>query len=251
MSTPTQTPADAVSTPQTRPGYNERLFESGGLRGWVHNARFHWAAEKLRAHAPDDLKIVELGCFDGRLLKHVPWPPSRYQGFDAGWDGGLQSAQERYQNHPTYCFFETRTPDALAELEDNSFNVGVALETLEHIPPDTVDAYLAELARVIDGWFFVSVPNEKGPVFLSKWTWKRLAYGDHEPRYTAAELVNATLGRMGRVHRHQHKGFDYDALAYQIGQHFDIVKIEGIPIRRMPIWLTYTVGIVAQTKCVA
>lgn len=251
MSTPTPTQPGSASTPKAKPGYNERLFESRGPRSWVHNARFHWVAEKLRVHAPDNLKIIELGCFDGRLLRYVPWQPSRYQGFDAGWDGGLQSAQERYRDHPTCRFIEARTPEALAELENDSFNIGVALETLEHVPPDIVDDYLAELARVIDGWFLVSVPNEKGLVFLSKWTWKRVFYGKHEKHYTTAELANATLGRMEKVSRRGHKGFDHAALARQIERHFDIVKIEGIPFRRSPTWLTYTVGIVARSRRVA
>ncbi|HEY7986877.1 MAG TPA: hypothetical protein VIE17_08145 [Methylophilaceae bacterium] len=88
------------------------------------------------------------------------------------------------------------------------FNIAVTMETLEHVPPQMVDAYLRKIAEHLEGYFFVTVPNEKGIVFLAKWLAKKILSKDAES-YSISELANATLGRMDLVARREHKGFDH------------------------------------------
>jgi cyclopropane fatty-acyl-phospholipid synthase-like methyltransferase len=228
-------------------GYNERLFKKPGLRSYLHNSRFHWFRKEMERLGLPEVRMVELGCFDGKLLDFCPTAPVAYRGFDAGWEGGLQDAQKKYEGHPVYRFDLTRDASALHPLKDGEFNLAASMETLEHVPPALVDDYLAELARVTDGWFLVTVPNEKGPMLLAKWAAKTLFAGGAE-KYTAAELVSATFGRLDRVERNEHKGFDYDVLIGQIGRHFEVVKVEAIPVAGLPLWTSFTVGIVARSR---
>ena len=228
-------------------GYTDRLFSSGTLRGFFHNSRFLWFRRTLEKLPLSDYRAVEIGCFDGRLLGFFPRPPVLYEGLDADWEGGLSAAQAAYAGHASWRFRLVTTPSALADFRDRTFNVGAALETLEHVPPDLVDGYLKELARVVDGYLLVSIPNEKGIVFLVKWLVKRFVFGSTQD-YRVSEIVAATLGRMDKVARHDHKGFDYAVLLRQIEQYFDLVKVEGVPFSFLPPALSFTVCVLARSR---
>ena len=227
--------------------YNERLFSGNSLRSRLHNSRFLWFRNTVQNLAIAEYRAVELGCFDGRLLGFFPSPPLYYQGLDADWEGGLSAAQEQYRGHERWHFRKATNPSVLTEYPDNAFNIGASLETLEHVPPPLVDGYLEQLARTIDGYMLITVPNEKGLVFLTKWLIKKMFLGSEQP-YRFAELVAATFGQMNRVERNDHKGFDYDALIGQVARHFDLVRVEGLPWRRLPLSLSFTVCILAKSK---
>ena len=227
-------------------GYNERLFAKRGLRSFYHLARFNWAAGEIRKHLGANLKVVELGCFDGRLLEHIEPQVAEYVGLDANWEGGLDLARERFRGRPTANFIESSDPAALHEFPAGYFDLAVALETLEHLDPGMVPAYLDELARVTSGRILVSVPNEIGPVFLAKHLVKSLRYGATE-HYTPREFVAAVLGRTERIARNQHKGFDFRQLIRSIGSRFEIISVTGLPRLGLPPGLSATVAIQART----
>lgn len=228
-------------------GYNERLFSGSGLRSYYHFARYHWLKAMLEKHGAQTLRIVELGCFDGRAVDYAPRPPARYLGLDADWEGGLSSARAKFAGRSEISLIATRTPDVLEQFGDGSFNVAVSLETLEHIPDPVMLDYLAQLARVTDGILLVSVPNEMGPVFLLKHMIKRAVFRSGD-KYTVRELVAATLRQPHKVARREHKGFSYVSLVRAMRRHFDIVSVQGIASLGLPPSLSLTVGIVARTK---
>jgi 2-polyprenyl-3-methyl-5-hydroxy-6-metoxy-1,4-benzoquinol methylase len=190
--------------------------------------------------------MLELGCYDGRLIEYCPTPPSSYQGFDAGREGGLEAAQQKHAKHPSWRFSQATEPKHMDFLEPGQFNVGAAMETLEHIPPDMLEGYLAQFSRLLNGHMFVTVPNEKGLVFLTKHIVK--SFKGSQLKYNFSEVVNATLGRSHAVARDEHKGFDYAVLMKQIAKYFDIVEAEALPHRALPKALGFTIGIVARTK---
>ena len=66
--------------------YNERLFDGGDLRGFLHSARFRWFASRLRRLGLEPDSVCELGCFDGKLINSLPRAPQRYVGLDANWE---------------------------------------------------------------------------------------------------------------------------------------------------------------------
>lgn len=233
----------------TRKGYNERLFSGFGLRQKYHLWRFNWLNQQTKKFLPpEDIRLVELGCFDARSIDYLPAPPSKYVGLDADWEGGLTAAQQKFSSHAELTFVKSTSPDDLLQFPDGVFNAGVSMETLEHIPPELVERYLEELARAVNGYVFITVPNEKGLVFLLKHFAKQLLGATSSERYNVYELINATLGRMSRVEREQHKGFDHDALREQIARHFEIVSVSGGPVDMLPARFNLTVAIVARSR---
>ncbi|MFM9863558.1 MAG: class I SAM-dependent methyltransferase [Micropepsaceae bacterium] len=224
-----------------RQTYNDRLF-SKGLRARLHLARFYCVQQIAKAIPHDG--VLELGCFDGRLLDYIK--PARYVGLDAGWEGGIDNAIIRHGGDPSKTFIKTEDASELSRFPARSFDLGVALETLEHMPDDSLEAYLEQMQRTCKR-FLVTVPNEKGPVFLGKWMAKRLLLREtSSDRYTFGEVVNATLGRMDRVARREHKGFDYAGLARQLSRRFVIEKTVGLPWG--PPYLAFSVGFLMTSR---
>jgi len=226
--------------------YNERLFDKPSLRSFFHNSRFNWFRKTVTEIKVQDLKLFELGCFDGRLLQYLPTKPKYYVGFDAGWENGLSDAQSKFSDQ-NLVFEKSVSPDDLRKFPDNYFDVSVAMETMEHLPPDLVDEYIAEISRITRSYFIVTVPNEKGPVFFIKYLVKRLVMEGTQP-YSFSEFLNASLGRMHKIQQDDHKGFDYNKLISQIAGEFEIVKAEAIPFAYLPKSFGFTVGIVASKR---
>jgi len=231
-------------------GYNERIFESKGLRSYFHLARFRWLREKIAVyHGADRVgRAMELGCFDGKAVNFFPEGlPKEYLGFDANWENGLDLARLKFADATGFSFREVSQASQFNLSDQSPFQVAISMETLEHIDPAELDLYLQRIADKLAGHFFITVPNEKGTFFLLKWLAKRLMSKDGE-RYTAREVVAATLGRMHLVERDQHKGFDWERLVQQVNKHFDVVEVSGHPFSALPTSLCFSVGIVARTR---
>jgi hypothetical protein len=99
----------------------------------------------------------------------------------------------------------------------------------------------------------VTVPVEKGPVFLGKYLAKRavpsLAEKDAEVHtFRAAEVFYATVGLCSKVARREHKGFDYAWLLARIARRFRILKCEGYPFAWLPRVTNFGVGMVAEPR---
>lgn len=225
-------------------GYNERLFSSG-LRKRLHQARFFWIHRKLRELGCPTDRVIELGCFDGKVIDFFPSEPARYVGYDADWEDALSLAREKWKHRSNYEFRYCITPDQML-LGDERFDIAIAMETLEHVPEELVSPYLAKLAAVTEGYILITAPNEKGAVFFFKHLIK-LFFGEVE-KHSVAEFFHATMGHMDRVPRGHHKGFDYEWLARQVAEHFDIVEFSALPVAALPKSLSFTVGIVGRRK---
>ena len=75
-------------------GYNERLFTKEIL-GKLHSARFEWLVKSLLRLGWKSETVLELGCFDGKVIDYLPDKPTHYRGLDANWEGGLDIAKDR------------------------------------------------------------------------------------------------------------------------------------------------------------
>lgn len=225
--------------------YNERLF-SGGLRSWYHLSRFKWAKGVVEG-LPANQKLIELGCYDARLLDYVGGRVSKYVGIDANWAGGLDLARRRLGDQEHVALVQSDDPADFRRYADGSFTMAVALETLEHVPPPLMPRYVDELARVTHGHLLVSVPNELGPIFLGKYLAKLALYGDVQ-RYSLKEIAAATARRSDLVERDDHKGFDYRDVIREIQLRFDVLSIRGLPAMGLPAALSPTVAIHARSK---
>lgn len=225
-------------------GYNQRLF-SGGWRSRIHLARYAWLQTAVSRFVPEYETVLELGCFDGKAIDYLPHAPTRYQGLDANWERGLELAAVKWRDEPDYTFRECHSP-AEAQLEGETFDVSVCMETMEHVPPDLVDGYLELLAASTKLCSIFTVPVEIGPVLAVKHPAKMLLTGAE--KYSLKEYVSASLGRVHSVQRNQHKGFDYRHFVAQVERYFDVLLVEGHPFSRLPPVLGFGVGIVARPR---
>jgi len=235
-----------MSEGRSEAGYNERLF-AGGWRKYLHEARFRWLAATVRELGARSERVFELGCFDGKALTFLPALPREYLGVDADWEGGLSMARQCWAGHPQLRFQLAESSAQVAIPPDQRFDLALAFETLEHLPPHEVDGYLALVARHLDGYLLVTVPNEKGLLFFAKHLTK-LALGMEVEPYTLREFIAASSGRMRAVRRTQHKGFDYDALVAQLAERFEVVSVAGRPLGWLPTCLGFTICIVARAR---
>ena len=227
-------------------GYNERLFDKG-FRRRFHLARFEWVHRSLVEVSAKCRTVMELGCFDGRCIDYLPASPESYLGLDANWEGGLDLAKSRYSGKERFQFSVCSSPNELRQhTQGRCFDTSLCLETLEHVPPDSMVDYVRAISEVTNGHLVVTVPNEKGVVFLSKYLVKK-TFGLAHP-YTPGEVAAATLGRMHSVARAEHKGFDYETVIEAVGQFFDIVEVSGYPFRSLPRSLGFGCGILAKSR---
>lgn len=227
-------------------GYNERLF-AGGLRARLHLARFQWLREVLIDLNCSYRSVVELGCFDGKLIDLLPEPPEIYMGFDANWEGGLDIAKQRWKGNAERIFKECSRPEDMVIPGGLTFDIAVAMETLEHLHLEVLDGYLQRIVACTRRFVFVTVPNEIGPFLLAKWLVKRFLSRDAD-YYTCAELANATIGRMHKVARKEHKGFDYRRLITHLDTYMEIIRVTGIPFAWLPPSMNFGVGIVGKIR---
>ncbi|HEX7555072.1 MAG TPA: class I SAM-dependent methyltransferase [Leptolinea sp.] len=230
------------------PGYNERLF-TGGIRSYIHLARFVWLKKVLgnvSQHKP--LRVIELGCYDGRSIDWFPFEPALYDGFDANWERGLDIGRKRFAENVNIRFHQCSTPAEMVPAS-GGYDIGISLETMEHIPPELVDGYLDVFAVNVKSAIFISVPNEIGIPFLSKFLVKKLVYRDSKDEpYSLAEFFAETMGKTQKIHRNEHKGFDYRAFIRQLDNKFIIHGVMGVPFFWLPPALSFTVGIVAVPR---
>jgi hypothetical protein len=120
---------------------------------------------------------------------------------------------------------------------------------MEHVPPEMVEDYLAIFARSVKKAAFFSVPNEIGLPFAGKFLAKKMIYRDSKDEaYTFTEFCNEVLGQSQKVHRNEHKGFDYREFIRMVEKHFVIERVMGIPYYWLTPGLSFTVGIVAVPK---
>jgi hypothetical protein len=230
---------------QADSSYNERLFQ-GGIRSRFHLARFHWLESSVRQFCPAFTSVIELGCYDGRAIYYLPKLPASYVGFDADWEQGLQLAEDQWSGHPAYWFHKCKVPEQMVSMLGNqTHDIAICLETLEHLPPQLVDPYMAVLSTATNKYAFLTVPNEKGLVFLAKYLAKRL-FGEVQP-YSVRELLAATAGRMQHVTRDEHKGFDYQDVIRSAERYFAVVQVAGYPFPWLPLCMNFGVGIVAAS----
>lgn len=232
-------------TTLARDDYNQRLF-SGNWRSRIHLRRFYWLAEQMRQLSLNRPTIIELGCYDAKTIEFLDCVPETYLGLDANWEGGLDAGQLKWKDLSNVELRSCRRPEDIPAAQ-KPFDVGVCMETLEHVPPDIVEPYLKRLSEVINGHLFITVPIERGLVFLLKHGLKRILGMKDDP-FAQGEFFNCVIGKLDKVARREHKGFDDRVLVHQIEKYFDIVNVSGVfpglPIASMNL----TIGIVARTR---
>ena len=225
--------------------YNKRLF-SGNWRSRIHLRRFYWVAAQMRRLNSNQVSIIELGCFDGKTIEFLGSQPEAYLGLDANWEGGLDSGKAKWKDFANIEMKLCRKPEDIPSPQ-KFFDAGICMETLEHVPPDMVEPYLQKLSQVIEGYLFLTVPVERGLVFLLKHGLKKIL-GMKDDTFNKMEFANSVLGRLDKVSRREHKGFDDRMLVKQVEKYFDVVSVSGVFPGLPVLSLNLTIGIIARTR---
>lgn len=232
--------------PRLTRGYNERLF-SGGVRSWYHLARYRWLRKVLSPVISNDSRVIELGCFDAKTLTHLGAKPSYYLGLDAGWENGLNQARRRWEGDPDVELVLCRDSGDMPDR--GTFDIAICMETLEHLQDEVLEAYLAKLAELVRGGrLLITVPVERGPVFLMKFLGRLLIGSRDGSRYSFSDVLRLSLGITRGVQRDEHKGFDERKLLAQIGRHFDVQRVQGVFPGLPFACMNLTIGILAVPR---
>jgi hypothetical protein len=175
-------------------------------------------------------------------------PVEEYHGFDAGWGGGLELALAKYAENPHIKLIKTDSLDEIRGLPEGIFNLGISLETLEHISPDSLDDVLYNFSMKVDGPCFFSVPNEIGVVFLLKHVAQTVIPGTKARPYKLSEIIYALLGQVEKIERNGHKGFSWKDFIEQVKRYFVIEAVDNIHLKGWPPSMAVSIGIVALPK---
>ncbi len=231
-----------MSTPISVDGYNHSHFT--GLRRYYHYSRFYWLSRTLKRLSVCTGTVLELGCMDGKTLEFLPFVPQAYYGFDAEPAAVSRLNARSRKRFPIAGFQCTNGAELLAQMPVRQVDVCISMETLEHVSETELDSYLVSLKQVTRNVLIITVPNERGAPFLVKHGLKQLLRYPDFPM-TAAEFLYSTVGKLHRVRRLEHRGFDYVKLVHKVRQFFPHVSVEGVG--GLPLALAFTIGVVAQS----
>lgn len=229
-----------------RDTYNDRLFHGNRARRFLHERRFWWLADRLRRMNILRADFVEIGCYDAKTITYLERggiAVNRYVGYEA--DAGVANrAQEQWAARPEIKIVMSRSPAGI-DLS-SGFDVGLCMETLEHLPDELVDGYLQVLARVVNGPVFFTVPVERGAMLVAKQLGYRV-FGMYGDRLSWRDLLAGALSQTDRIPRHEHAGFDDRRMIERIARYFDITETGGLFV---PFFTTlnFTVGVIGTAR---
>ncbi len=244
----------------------KQIYSRDRLIAFSHQRRFRTALALVRAFRGRRLR--DNGCGDGTLLALL------HESGDApavavGADLDRQQVDDcraRLGHLPGVDF--TLIADLDAPAHAAAYDAVVCTEVLEHVVD--LDAVISTLHRVLrdEGTLIVSVPVETGLPLVVKQAVRRVAgwrgVGDYKwtTAYTWRELAAGVFaGRRPYLNRpiyagatgvpfHDHKGFNWKALADRLSTRFTIDAIVASPFARLGPSLATQVWFVARKKTV-
>jgi SAM-dependent methyltransferase len=152
-------------------GRRDPLVPPRRLRGTVGDSDFVATGDEVLARLVEDAglgageRVLDVGCGIGRVARPLAGhlgPEGAYEGFDVSADAVAWCVRRYAGRHPGFRFthLDVRNarynPDGGVSARDlrfpypdGDFDVAVATSVFTHLPPDEVDRYLAEVARVL------------------------------------------------------------------------------------------------------
>jgi hypothetical protein len=226
--------------------YNDRLFNGNRARRFLHERRFWWLTDRLRRLHIARADIIEIGCYDAKTISYLERSGiavNRYVGYEADADI-FDRVQAQWAARPEVAIVKSTSP---ADIDPTAtFDVGICMETLEHLPDELVDGYLQVLAQIVRGPVFFTIPVERGAMLLAKQLGYRI-FGMYGDRLSWPDLLNGALSKTDRIPRHEHAGFDDRQMVKRIARYFDVTESAGLFVPYFTT-LNFTLGIVGTAK---
>jgi hypothetical protein len=222
--------------------YNDRLFNGNPARRFLHERRFWWLIDRLRRLGIRRADVIEIGCYDAKTISYLERSGiavKRYIGYEAD-DDIFDWVKAQWAARNEVAIVKSKSPSDIDLSE--TFDVGICMETLEHLPDEHVDGYLQLLARVVRGPVFFTIPVERGAMLVAKQLGYR-ALGMYGDRLSWRDLIAGALGQTDRIPRHEHTGFDDRLMIERIGRYFNVTESGGLFVPYFTT-LNFTLGIV-------
>jgi Methyltransferase domain len=226
--------------------YNDRLFHGNRARRFLHERRFWWLVDRLQRLRVRRADVIEIGCYDAKTITYLERSGiavNRYVGYEAD-DAIAIPAQEQWAARAEVSIVRSTSPGDI-DLS-STFDVGICMETLEHLPDELVDGYLQALARVVRGPVFFTFPVERGAMLVAKQLGYRM-FGMYGDRLSWRDLLAGALSRTDRIPRHQHQGFDDRQMVERIARYFKVEESAGLFVPYFTT-LNFTVGVIGTTS---
>lgn len=126
-----------------------------------------WPNKKLQQHSVQYSSAIELGCYDGKSINYLTYPPEKYEGYDANWEDGLGLFKIQWVNKPNYQAHLSHSINDFNN-ENQKFDLAICMETLEYLPRKDILLYLEKLSTSCNNYAIITVPNEIGILFFIK-----------------------------------------------------------------------------------
>lgn len=141
----------------------------------------HLYAYRYAERFVEDKSVLDVGCGTGYGIYALSNKASKTVGIDI-WKEGIYYCHQQYSEKTLFL----TTSGFHLPFRDNSFDLAVSFQVIEHINPDMVINYLEEIKRVLknNGLFIVSTPNSRLRLLPFQKPWNP----DHKKEYDAKEL---------------------------------------------------------------
>ena len=127
--------------------YNNHLFKTSSLRRFLHLARYQWVLKMIEKYNIKTKRVIEIGCYDAKIIEFLKNKPSRYFGYDANWGEGINIASEKYSRNKEFSFIKADNPSEIDLNNEEPFDLALCMETLEHVDDSLVCPYLELISK--------------------------------------------------------------------------------------------------------
>lgn len=227
--------------------YRKQLESASRVIAWSHRSRFETAAALIGENP--QLNLLDYGCGDGTFLSMIASRFSEVVGVDID-SHQIEDCKDRFSTIGNTRFYITE--QLQAKPYDQSFDVVVCMETLEHCPEPILNDILQDIQRLCkpQGKVIISVPIETGIPFLIKLALRSAAawrgfseYKSYEPYSlpnalkmlfaTQNTVVERPIYGLPKMPHHSHYGFNWKHCKQQVEQYFKVESVCFSPLNQL------------------
>ncbi len=221
------------------------------LTKYLHSVRYKnllKVAKPLHKKLGRRLKVADIGCGYCKAYEILNESIEiDYIGIDPRVDFS-EVALELYNQQKNFRYVVGNAERHTKEFMDA--DLIVALECFEHIPGMILLNLLSTFSKMNKTHFFITVPNEVGPILGVKNIGSFLMGYNRWREYTWAETLRASTFNLNKLPPHEdgHKGFDWRWLEHSLRLNLSVEYRLGSPFTWMPSLLSPSIAFLCSDK---